>query len=567
MILIIIGALLLSTLYPLFADASRKIVISIEEKEPNAILTFSLVAILVFIGRSIVQLMNGYLMTLFGGKVCLDIQSDLINHINSVPYEYFQKNHSGDIIARLLNDVQGIGGVLSYSGISLIQIPLNATASIIYGLTLSPIMTIGLMLIGPIPLVFNKIFGDRLRALANEARKVWAGIYGLTTDILKGSDVVKAYDIANPLLKKIQSRYDEELQIATKQTIISQGIAAGASIFGQLTFIFPCVIGTLLIINGSARVGDVVAFITLVPQITEPFFALPNLIAGVQQGAAAGERVQEVFDVELEQWGKKDLIEFNHFESEKISFEYNKDTSDSVLAVSDVSLRIGKGQKVAFVGHSGSGKSTFVKVLLGLYRPTRGSIKVNGEDLFSYTKSSVNESFAYVPQETILFTGTMADNILLGAKHASKERFEQALEIGLVDEFLSELPGGLDYNIGQDGGLISGGQRQRLGIARAIYKGAPVMVLDEATSELDLATERRIIEGLTKLPTIETIIMVTHRLRSIMDFDQIYVFVDGKIAEYGTHQVLLKNNGAYAEMFYRQKDGDESDSAAEAVLG
>ncbi|NLY11041.1 MAG: ABC transporter ATP-binding protein, partial [Firmicutes bacterium] len=190
MILIIIGALLLSTLYPLFADASRKIVISIEEKEPNAILTFSLVAILVFIGRSIVQLMNGYLMTLFGGKVCLDIQSDLINHINSVPYEYFQKNHSGDIIARLLNDVQGIGGVLSYSGISLIQIPLNATASIIYGLTLSPIMTIGLMLIGPIPLVFNKIFGDRLRALANEARKVWAGIYGLTTDILKGSDVV-----------------------------------------------------------------------------------------------------------------------------------------------------------------------------------------------------------------------------------------------------------------------------------------------------------------------------------------------------------------------------------------
>ena len=463
--------------------------------------------------------------------------------------EYFHKNHSGDVISRLTNDMGGIRGIIGGQAFSLLQIPLDGIVAVMYGLKVNWQITLILLIIAPLPLISNYIFNKRLRETSQEAHKLWSRIYSFVTDIFKGTDIVKTYEIKDALIDKLQERYDENLKVELKLTKLGIGLTLGANLVSNLSILIPSIIGAFLILNGKLRLGDVVAFISILSTITQPFFTMPGVIGGFQRGTAAAQRVLEVLDTEGEEYGEGKLLDISSIEFKDVSFSY-----DSVNALSGASLSINRGMKVGVVGASGCGKSTLIKMLLGFYRPRGGDILINDKSLFSYNLKNVREVMAYVPQEPYLFAGSIKDNILLGKPDASEEEWRKAAEISLVDEFVAELPEGYNTLIGQNGMNLSGGQRQRIGVARALIKGVPLLILDEATSSLDNETERRLYEG---LDSIETVIAIAHRLSTLRDFDIIYVMDKGKVVEMGDHTSLLEARGYYFQLERRGSNDKE----------
>lgn len=529
---------------PINAELIRNLFFAIEDKNMELLLFFGGISLALFVGLMVLQSLKNYVTTLFSAKSILRLESDMLSHINSLPMDYFGKTHSGDVIARLTNDVGSVRGVIGNQALSLLQVPLNGIAVLIYGFMLNWQITLFVLVASFLPLVFNIVFGKGLRQAAQEAHRLWSKVYGLNNDILKGVDIVKAYDIKSPLLQKVQTHFDSLLEAHLRQTRFSIAINIGTGLVGNLSLLIPSIIGAWLILQGRMRFGDVIAFITIIPRITSPFHVLPHIISGFQQGAAAAERVLRVLDTEEEQYGTGGMPEEYAIQFEDVSFSY-----DDTKALDSLNLKIKKGDYVGLVGPSGCGKSTVLKMIMGFYKPQMGKIKLADRVLFSYDLKEIRRSISYVPQEPYLFSGTIKENILVGNPDAKKEEWQRVAEICLVHEFVQELPAGYDTLVGQNGVNLSGGERQRIGIARAILKNAPMLLLDEATSSLDNETEQRLYQGLQNYSGVETIVAVAHRLSTVQQADIIYVMDEGKVIEQGKHHELLAIGGLYSQLY------------------
>ena len=481
-----------------------------------------------------------------------DIRSALYQKMISLPITFFEDNKMGDLISRLTSDVEKLYSTFSITLAEFFRQIIILFVGIMFLAITTPRLSLIMLLTVPIVMVCAIFFGRYIRKLSKKRQKQLAESNSILGESLQAIQVVKAY--ANEIFetKRYGKSIDSVVVIALKY---AQGRAAFSVfivtiLFGALFFIIFQ--GAMMVQNGTISAGKLVSFVTYTFIIGASIASLGNFYPEIIGAIGATERVREILNTE----GEVDLIKKPHLNplnvQGNISFEevhFRYPTRQDLPVLKGINLDIKSGQKIALVGPSGAGKSTIIQLLLQFYGIEKGDIKVDGQSIYDIDLRDLRNNMALVPQEVILFGGSIKENILYGKEDATDEEVITAAKQANCWEYIQNFPEGLDTLIGERGVKLSGGQRQRLAIARAILKNPAILLLDEATSSLDAESERVVQDALNTLMEGRTSIIIAHRLATIREVDCIYVLDGGKIVEKGTHDELsLHNNGLYSSL-------------------
>ncbi|MEK4518012.1 ABC transporter ATP-binding protein [Paenibacillus sp. FSL H8-0122] len=508
----------------------------------------------------IVNYLSAYLKTNVSAKIRNELRQDMMGHTLALPQSYFDRNHSGDLLSRFTNDNQSVGEACGQVMLDLLRNPLLAIASFGYLLYINWLLALICLSIGPLLFLTGKIFGNAMRINSVRVQESMSRTTAFLNDILGSSMVFKAFSMERRLQKQYVG-YSEDIASGEKKKARIEG-ATGAisSLLGNLTFLLALVIAGWFVANGRLEVGAMIAFIQLMNYLVGPFSSLPGLVASMQQSLGVAERIFEVMDapaeVEVLPEVRADLPGFGELRLAEVSFSYPGSEKQSL---NKVSLELTCGQQMAVVGPSGGGKSTLFKLLLGFYQTDAGEAAINGRPISGIPLAELRSYFAYVPQESGLYSGSIRDNIESGKPGASDEEIVEALRQANAYEFVTELPEGIHTDIGEHGSRLSGGQRQRLSIARAMLKDAPILLLDEATAALDNESERMVQQAIRKLMKDKTTLVIAHRLSTIQNADVILVMENGEIVERGGHEELLASEGRYSDLYHSQLEQENTE--------
>lgn len=518
------------------------------------------VALLFIVGLVIVSflfknlfnyLASNHIMQLKNG-VLRDLRKSMYDKIVELPISYYSEKRKGDIMARMLGDINQV----QTSFFSILELVVKEPLTIVFALvtmmTISAELTLFVFIFIPVAgLIISKV-AKNLRAKSLQAQQESGFLISIVDESLSGLKVVKGYN-AEPSFKNKFNNSTNRLLRLTNSIGRKNNLATPLSeVLGIIT------IGTLLFYGGNLVLvkqtlegAEFIVYLTLAYNILTPAKAISKASYAVKNGYAAAERVFEVLEVENEITSKENAVIKNSFDSEislkNINFKYEEEA-----VLKDFSLQIKKGQTVALVGQSGSGKSTIANLLTRFYDVKDGSISIDGIDIKDLSLQSLRGLLGLVTQDSILFNDTIKANISLGKPDASDEEIIEALKIANAYEFVEELPQGIHTNIGDSGNKLSGGQKQRLSIARAVLKNPPIMILDEATSALDTESEKFVQVALENMMQNRTSIVIAHRLSTIQKADVIIVMKKGKIVEKGTHDELIAMNGSYNKLVMMQ---------------
>ncbi|MEK4044591.1 ABC transporter ATP-binding protein [Paenibacillus sp. FSL H8-0048] len=503
---------------------------------------------------------SAYLKTNVSAKIRNELRQDMMGHTLALPQSYFDRNHSGDLLSRFTNDNQSVGEACGQVMLDLLRNPLLAVASFGYLIYINWLLALICLSIGPLLFLTGKIFGNAMRINSVRVQESMSRTTAFLNDILGSSMVFKAFSMERRLQKQYVG-YSEDIASGEKKKARIEG-ATGAisSLLGNLTFLLALVIAGWFVANGRLEVGAMIAFIQLMNYLVGPFSSLPGLVASMQQSLGAAERIFEVMDapaeVEVLPEVQAELPGFGELRLAEVSFSYPGSEKQSL---NKVSLELARGQQMAVVGPSGGGKSTLFKLLLGFYQTDAGEAAINGRPISGIPLAELRSYFAYVPQESGLYSGSIRDNIESGKPGASDEEIVEALRQANAYEFVAELPEGIHTDIGEHGSRLSGGQRQRLSIARAMLKNAPILLLDEATAALDNESERMVQQAIRKLMKDKTTLVIAHRLSTIQNADVILVMENGEIVERGGHEELLAAEGRYSDLYHSQLEREATE--------
>lgn len=505
----------------------------------------------------LVGLLNNYASAYFKSNVSAKIRNELrlemMGHTLRLPQSYFDRNHSGDLLSRFMSDNQSVGEACGRVIIDLIRNPLLALAAFAYLLYINWLLALICFAMGPLLFLTGKVFGKAMRVNSVRLQESMSRTTSFLNDVLGSSIVFKSFSIERRLLKQYQGHSEDINVTEQKRAKIEGATGALSSLLGNATFILALIIAGLFVAKGRLEVGAMIAFIQLMNYLVMPFSALPGLVASMQQSLGAAGRIFEVMDEPAEVTVLPEPLteqpDFERLVLSGVSFRY---PDAGKTSLSKISMELPQGSQVAVVGPSGGGKSTLFKLLLGFYTPDEGGIAINGTEIKDLSLEHLRSYFAYVPQESGLYTGSIRDNILSGRPGASDEEIREALRQANAYDFVMEQPDGMDTDIGEHGSRLSGGQRQRLSIARAMLKNAPVLLLDEATAALDNESEKMVQQAIRKLMKDKSTIVIAHRLSTIQNADLILVMENGEIVERGSHEELLAAEGRYYDLYHSQ---------------
>ncbi|WP_178381965.1 ABC transporter ATP-binding protein [Paenibacillus sp. P32E] len=507
---------------------------------------------------------SAYLKINISAKIRNELRLDLMNHTLLLPQSYFDRNHSGDLLSRFTNDNQSVGEACGQVMIDLLRNPLLAVASFAYLIYINWLLALICITMGPLLYLVGKVFGKAMRKNSVQVQENMSRTTSFLNDILGSSMVFKSFSIERRLMKQYKGYSDSINAGEQNRGRIEGATGALSSVLGNLTFLLALVIAGYFVAKGSLEVGAMIAFIQLMNYLVMPFSALPGLVASMQQSLGAAQRIFEVMDApaEVEALPEKQMQhpEFEQLSLSEVTFSY---PGAGKLSLNQVSLELPQGMQMAVVGPSGGGKSTLFKLLLGFYNPDEGEILINGQTVQGMSLEQLRSHFAYVPQESGLYTGSIRENIRNGRQDASEEEVIEALRQANAYDFVMELPEGVDSEIGEHGSRLSGGQRQRLSIARAMLKNAPILLLDEATAALDNESEKMVQQAIRKLMKDKTTIVIAHRLSTIQSADVILVMENGEIVERGNHEELLAAEGRYYDLYKSQLEQEETEGQEE----
>ena len=472
----------------------------------------------------------------------------MYNKIIELPISYYSEKRKGDIMARMLGDVNEVQN----SFFSILELVVKEPLTIIFALAtmfiISTKLTLFVLIFMPISGWIISKLAKNLRAQSLEAQKESGQLISIVDETLGGLKVIKSYN-AEPNFKSRFSDSVTRLLNLTNSIGSRNNLATPLSEFLGVTTIAVLLFygGNLVLIEKTLDGSAFIVYLTLAFNILTPAKAISKASYSVKNGLAAAERVFEVLEVENEITSKENAIQKNVFESDitikNVNFKYE---DEAVLK--DFSLEVKKGQTVALVGQSGSGKSTIANLLTRFYDVNEGTIAIDGIDIKDMNLHSLRDLIGLVTQDSILFNDTIKANVSLGKTNATDEEIIEALKIANAYEFVKDLPLGINTNIGDSGNKLSGGQKQRLSIARAVLKNPPIMILDEATSALDTESEKFVQVALENMMQNRTSIVIAHRLSTIQKADVIVVMKKGKIAEQGSHDELIALNGVYNKL-------------------
>lgn len=484
--------------------------------------------------------------------VLTDLRKDMYKHIIELPISFYSKRKKGDIMARVLGDINEMQNSFFILLELIVREPLTILFSLIVMFSISWKLSVFVLLFIPISGFLISSIGKRLKRQSLRAQQESGHLISTVEETLTGLKIVKSYNAENAFKKRFVDSADRILSLVNKIGLKNNLAGPLSEVLGIITIAILLWYGGKLVLIEKAIEGTTfIGFMALAYGILTPAKAISKASYRVKNGIAAADRVFEVLFHKDTMPDNQNAIDASGFETKielkNVSFKYENE-----YVLKDFSMTVKKGQSVALVGQSGSGKSTIANLLTRFYDVNDGSISIDGNNIKNLSKASLRTQIGLVTQDSILFNNSIKNNLKIGNESATDEEIIKALKVANAWEFVKELPKGIETNIGDAGNSLSGGQKQRLSIARAVLKNAPIMILDEATSALDTESERLVQEALENMMKNRTSVVIAHRLSTIQNADHIIVMKQGKIVEQGKHQELLDKKEVYYSLVMMQ---------------
>ncbi|HDD0714030.1 TPA: SAV1866 family putative multidrug efflux ABC transporter [Staphylococcus aureus] len=521
-----------------------------DEKVHHLTIAIGIALFIFVIVRPPIEFIRQYLAQWTSNKILYDIRKKLYNHLQALSARFYANNQVGQVISRVINDVEQTKDFIltGLMNIWLDCITIIIALSIMFFLDVK--LTLAALFIFPFYILTVYVFFGRLRKLTRERSQALAEVQGFLHERVQGISVVKSFAIEDNEAKNFDKKNTNFLTRALKHTRWNAYSFAAINTVTDIGPIIVIGVGAYLAISGSITVGTLAAFVGYLELLFGPLRRLVASFTTLTQSFASMDRVfqliDEDYDIKNGVGAQPIEIKQGRIDIDHVSFQYN-DNEAPILK--DINLSIEKGETVAFVGMSGGGKSTLINLIPRFYDVTSGQILIDGHNIKDFLTGSLRNQIGLVQQDNILFSDTVKENILLGRPTATDEEVVEAAKMANAHDFIMNLPQGYDTEVGERGVKFSGGQKQRLSIARIFLNNPPILILDEATSALDLESESIIQEALDVLSKDRTTLIVAHRLSTITHADKIVVIENGHIVETGTHRELIAKQGAYEHLY------------------
>lgn len=485
-------------------------------------------------------------------RIVATMREQVFNRLLSLPVSFFDKTQTGDIISRMSYDIDTINASLSTDLLQICSSLITVVGSFIMMLTISPTLVLIFVVTIPMSILFTRYKSKKIRPLFHRRSTKLGELNGYTEEVLSGHRTIKAYAREDVMIERFSQRNTEAIDAYYNADYQGAMIGPVVNFINNLSLSFISMFGAILYLLNRISLGNISTFILYSRKFSGPINEMANIISELQSAASAAERVFRLIDEPTEAadiYGAKEITDVKgDVLADDVHFSY-EEGKEILHGISFEALR---GKTVAIVGPTGSGKTTIINLLMRFYDVDSGCISVDGDDIRTVTRSSLRKSYTMVLQDTWLFGGTIAENIGYGKEGATREEIVAAAKAAHIDGYIESLPDGYDTVITEDGINLSKGQKQLLTIARAMLPKTSILILDEATSNVDSRTEIKIQDAMKQLMRGKTCFIIAHRLSTVRHADIILVMRDGRITEKGTHDELIAAGGFYASLYNSQ---------------
>lgn len=551
-VLLMLGSNLLALLGPMLSGAAINAIDLDTGVDFDAVLYYCALMAVFYAASSVLSYILSVMMIRLSQKIIRRMRQDVFEKLMTLPVGYFDRLQAGDIINRISYDIDTVNASLSNDILQAATGIITVVGAFIGMLMISPILLAVFIVTVPVSVWITIKRSRSVRPLFRKRSAALAQLNGFSEEMLSGLGTIRAYGRERQMYEKFSVKNRQAVDAYYAADYYGSLIGPSVNFVNNLGMVLISTVGSLLYLFGRIRIGDVSSFLLYSRRFSGPINEFANIMGEIQSALAAAERVFGVLDENPETEDVPNAAELDAVEGsvefEHVAFGYNPE----VPVIRDLSFEAGSGQTVAIVGPTGAGKTTLVNLLMRFYDPQSGSIRIDGADVRGFTRKSLRAAFSMVLQDTWLFEGTIYENIAYGSETADREAVRAAAADAHIAAYIESLPDGYDTRLTDGGVNLSKGQKQLMTIARAMLSPAHMLILDEATSNVDTRTELLIRDAMLRLMRGKTCFVIAHRLSTVKNADLILVVRDGDIVERGRHEELLAANGFYAEIYRAQ---------------